>query len=167
MERGGAFSPKRCIASLGLGLTLAGCAIHPVPEDVTGVTTYQIARQIRCETRQAAKERVLSEIRSLAMGSPYVAGDPRAQQLLVRYGDDHEDISTFRPSMFAGPNYVQVRNYLTMIYTTAVAYSFDLTGDETNNFGTTVDGLGPWASKLALGSPVTLIENDPTNAYSL
>ena len=32
---------------------LAGCAIHPLPEDVTGVDTYTIVRQIRCETRQA------------------------------------------------------------------------------------------------------------------
>ena len=151
MEWGKAFSSRQCVVLLGFGLTSAGCAIHPVPEDVTGVTTYQIARQIRCETREAAKELVISEIRSLATGSSYVAGDPRAKQLLERYGDDHEDISTFRPGMFAGPNYARVRDYLTVIYSTAVAYSFDLMGDETNNFGTTVDGLGPWASKLTLG----------------
>jgi len=140
----------RC-AALAAVLLLANCAIHPVPEDVTGVTTYEIARQIRCETREAAKDRVLTEIRSLAMGSPYQAGDLRAQQLLARYDGDGEDISTFRPGLFAGPDYARVRDYLTMIYSTAVAYSFDLTGDETNNLGTTVDLLGPWASKFTLG----------------
>src|SRR5580692_7732176 len=98
----------RLFAAVAAALMFSGCAIHPVPEDVAGVTTYQIARQIRCETRAAAKERVISEIRSLATGSPYQAGDPRAQQLLARYGDDREDISTFRPAMFAGPEYVQV-----------------------------------------------------------
>lgn len=130
---------------------VAGCAIHPVPEDVTGVTTYGIARQIRCETREAARQTVLTELRTLAAGSQYVAGDPRAQQLLARYDDGHEDISTFRPSMFAGPQYQEVRNYLNMIYTSAIAYSFDLMGDETNNVGTTLDWLGPWLSKLQLG----------------
>ena len=35
---------------------LAGCAIHPLPDDVTGVSTYNIVRQIRCEARQAVFE---------------------------------------------------------------------------------------------------------------
>lgn len=132
-------------------MLLAGCAIHPVPEDVTGVTTYEIARQIRCETREAAKDRVLTEIRTLAIGSPYQAGDPRAQQLLAQYEDNREDISTFRPELFSGSNYALVRAYLNTIYSTAVAYSFDLTMDEQNNLGTTIDLLGPWVTKLTLG----------------
>jgi hypothetical protein len=32
---------------------LAGCAIHPLPEDVTRSTTIDIAQKIRCEGRQA------------------------------------------------------------------------------------------------------------------
>ena len=94
--------PKRWFSAASI-LLLAGCAIHPEPENVTGVSTYDIARQIRCETREAAKDRVLTEIRSLAMGSPYQAGDARAQQLLARYEDNREDISTFSPGLFAGP----------------------------------------------------------------
>lgn len=140
----------RLFAVVAASFLLSNCAIHPVPENVTGVTTYEIARQIRCETREAAKDRVLTEIRTLAMGSPYQPGDPRAQQLLARYERDGEDISSFRPAMFAGADYAEVRNYLTTIYSTAVAYSFDLTGDETNNLGTTLDWLGPWAAKFTL-----------------
>jgi hypothetical protein len=138
-------------ATLAAMLLLTGCAIHPVPEDVTGVSTYEIARQIRCETREAAKDRVLTEIRTLAEGSPYQVGDPRARQLLERYERDREDISTFRPELFAGPDYATVRAYFNTIYNTAVAYTFDLTGDEQNNLGTTVDLLGPWVSKFAFG----------------
>jgi hypothetical protein len=141
----------RPFAVIGAVLLLSDCAIHPVPEDVTGVTTYDIARQIRCETRAAAKNRVLTEIRTLAMGSPYQPGDLKAQQLLARYDGDREDISTFRPGLFSGPDYVLVRAYFTMIYSTAVAYSFDLTMDEQNNLGTTINLLGPWVSKLTLG----------------
>jgi hypothetical protein len=133
------------------GVLLAGCAIHPVPEDVTGVTTYQIARQIRCEIREAAKERVLTEIRTLAMGSPFQPGDLKAQRILARYDADREDISTFRPTQFSGPDYALVRAYFTEIYSTAVAYSFDLTMDEFNNLGTTINLLGPWMPKFTLG----------------
>lgn len=35
------------------GLLLAGCAIHPLPEDVTRETTYAIVQKIRCEAREA------------------------------------------------------------------------------------------------------------------
>lgn len=141
---------KGSTVAIAAALLMAGCAIHPVPEDVTGVTTYEIARQIRCETREAAKDRVLTEIRTLAMGSPYQAGDPVAQRLLARYDDNREDISTFSPALFPGPDYALVRAYLNTIYSTAVAYSFDLTMDETNNLGTVLDWLGPWVAKFTL-----------------
>jgi hypothetical protein len=150
MKRNSAAHPKCRSAALAPVLLLAGCAIHPVPENVTGVTTYEIARQIRCETREAAKDRVLTELRTLAMGSPYQAGDPKAQQLLARYDGNRDDISTFRPDLFSGPDYALVRAYFTMIYSTAIAYSFDLTMDEQNNLGTILDWLGPWSPKFTL-----------------
>jgi hypothetical protein len=40
-------------ASVGISVGLAGCAIHPLPENVTGVTTEMIAKKIRCEASQA------------------------------------------------------------------------------------------------------------------
>ena len=142
----------RSFAAVATVVLLTGCAIHPVPEDVTGgVTTYDIARQIRCETREAAKDMVILELRNLATGGPNDPPDWRAQELLARYADNREDISTFRPAMFSGPNYQQVRNYLNMIYSTAIAYSFDLTGDEYNNFGPKVDAVGPWLDKFTFG----------------
>ena len=79
MKRESVVYPERRLAAFAAALLLAGCALHPLPEDVTGVSTYDIARQIRCETREAAKERVLTEIRTLAEGSPYVKGDPIAE----------------------------------------------------------------------------------------
>ncbi|MGF6312216.1 hypothetical protein ABIB82_006114 [Bradyrhizobium sp. i1.8.4] len=152
MTSGRILSAGRSFASLGVVLGLMGCAIHPVPEDVTGATTYQIARQIRCETRAAAKAHVIGFLRQFGNDSPYAAGDLRAKQLLALYDEGgSQDISTFRPGLFAGPYYEEVRNYLTMIYTTAVAYSFDLTGDVQNNIGTTVNLVGPWANNFTLG----------------
>jgi hypothetical protein len=150
MKRESVVYPERRLAAFAAALLLAGCALHPLPEDVTGVSTYDIARQIRCETREAAKERVLTEIRTLAEGSPYVKGDPIARNLLERYDGDRENISSFRPEMFYGPRYATIRAYFNMIYSTAIAYSFDLTMDEQNNFGTILDLLGPMTPKFAL-----------------
>jgi hypothetical protein len=37
----------------------AGCAIKPLPQDVTGNDTYQIVQKIRCETRDAVRSFIL------------------------------------------------------------------------------------------------------------
>ena len=56
---------------VALGLCgLAACAIHPVPEDVTGVSTYQIVRQIRCEARDVVKKTVIGYLKSLTHHPP-------------------------------------------------------------------------------------------------
>lgn len=130
-------------------LMLSGCAIHPLPEDVTGVDTYHIVRQIRCETRNAVIEMVRLELTSLANGAPGVPPHPRAQKLLADYDRDPELISTFKPGLFS--DYPQIQNYFSIIYAAGIAYSFDLTMTEDNNLGTTVNLLGPWAQKLTLG----------------
>jgi hypothetical protein len=142
---------KRSFAAVAAILLLSGCTIHPVPEDVTGVTTYAIARQIRCETREAAKDIILLELKALAAGGPNQLGDLKAQELLARYGGGGEDISTFRPALFSGPQYQEVRNYLNIVYSTAVAYSFDLTMDESDTFSPKADLVGPWLNKFTLG----------------
>jgi hypothetical protein len=140
----------RSAAAIAAALSMAGCVLHPAPEDVTGATTFQIARQIRCETREAAKQQVLNYIKTIAVYDE----DPEAQQLWARYGENQEDISTFRPAMFydtKARQYAVERAYLNTIYSAAVAYSFDLTMDETDSLGTTTDLLGPWFAKLTVG----------------
>ena len=140
--------PFAAVAAVSL---LSGCAIHPVPEDVTGVTTYHIVRQIRCETREAAREFVLRELKRLASGDEDQRADPIAQRLVLQYESDPESISTFRPELFPGPNYARVRNFYNVIYSAAVAYNFDLTMTEENDLGTSINLIGPWASKFTLG----------------
>jgi hypothetical protein len=134
-------------ASIGAAaavLLLAGCALHPVPEDVTGVDTYHIVRQIRCETRQATAEFVIRELRKLAEGGEAQQGNPIAQRIVAAYDADPESISNFTPSVFAGPEYVEVRNFYNVIYTAGVAYNFDLTMTEDNNLTANANFLGPW-----------------------
>ena len=47
------------IALFGLACLMAGCSIHPLPEDVTGVPTTEIVRKIRCEARDAVVAELL------------------------------------------------------------------------------------------------------------
>jgi hypothetical protein len=129
-------------------LLLSGCALHPVPEDVTGVDTYHIVRQIRCETREAAAEFVIKELRRLATEG----GDQIAQRIVADYDENPETISNFNPAVFRGTNYARVRDLYNVIYTTAIAYNFDLTMTEDNNLGASANFLAPWAtSTFTLG----------------
>jgi hypothetical protein len=133
----------RFFAAVAVALLLSACSIHPLPEDVTGVNTYHIVRQIRCETRAAVIAIILRVLRREADG-----GDPIAQRLVEKYDAEPEAIGAFNPNLFPGPDYAQYRNLYNVIYTAAIAYNFDLTMNETNNLGTTSDLLGPWSPKF-------------------
>jgi len=141
----------RLLAASAAAFLLANCSIHPVPEDVTGVNTYHIARQIRCETREAALQFLLRELGRLATDHEDQLADPIARQVLDEYEANPDSISKFTPERFRGPKYEQVRNFYRVIYSTAIAYNFDLTMAERNDLGTIVNLLGPWARKLTLG----------------
>jgi hypothetical protein len=146
---------NRPIVAAAAVLLMSGCALHPVPEDVTGVDTYHIVRQIRCETREATKEFVIRELRRLAADHEDQAGDPIAQRIVADYDRDPESISNFRPEVFAGPQYAQVRNLYKVIYTSAVAYNFDLTMTENDDLGANANIVGPWTGAtftLGLGA---------------
>jgi hypothetical protein len=141
----------RLLGVISTGILLANCAIHPVPEDVTGVDTYHIVRQIRCETREAAIQLLIRELRRLGTDHEDQAADPIAQHVVAMYEADPESISNFRPELFPGPKYVQVRNLYNVIYSAAIAYNFDLTMSEENDLNATLDFLGPWFTKFTLG----------------
>src|SRR5882762_10301439 len=107
------------IAAVALSFFSAGCAIHPLPQDVTGVDTYHIVRQIRCEARETIRQEVIRWLTKMA-----TAGDPISQQLLVKYESDPESISSFRPDVFKGPDYVEVRPVAKLFYDAGIAYNF-------------------------------------------
>jgi hypothetical protein len=142
---------SRLLAASAAAFLLSNCSIHPVLEDVTGVNTYHIARQIRCETREAAAKFLLRELRRLGTDHEDQPADPIAQRLVQDYDAKPELISTFTPEVFSGPKYEQVRNFYRVIYSTAIAYNFDLTMSEQNDLGTTINLLGPWARRFTLG----------------
>jgi hypothetical protein len=116
---------------------LVGCAIHPLPEDVTRVTSFDIVRQIRCETRDTIREIVIGWLETLATYEHSV----RAQQLAAQYRADPASIRTFHYDLFNTPDLVHVRATAKLFYDTGIAYNFDLTGTEDNNLSADVNLL--------------------------
>jgi len=115
-------------AAVALSFLGAGCAIHPLPEDVTGVTTYHIVRQIRCEARETIKQEVINWINLMA-----AAGYRIPQDLALKYQNDPEAVSTFHYDVFKGPEYAAIRSVAKLFYDTGIAYNFDLTMTENND----------------------------------
>jgi hypothetical protein len=115
--------------TVALALAATGCSIHPVPEDVTGVTTYHIVRQIRCEARDTLRTIVTDWLVKLAAKSH----DPLLERLASQYVNDPASINTFHYDLFKGPQYARIRSTAKLFYDAGIAYAFDLTGTETNN----------------------------------
>jgi hypothetical protein len=132
-------------------IVLSGCTLYPVPEDVTGVDTYNIVRQIRCETREAVRDLILTELKREATDSPDQPANPIALRLVQEYEADREQMDNFSPNIFSGQSYIQFRNFYNVIYSVGIAYNFDLTMNEENDVGTMIDALGAWAPKFTLG----------------
>jgi hypothetical protein len=116
------------VAAIALSIFAAGCAIHPLPEDVTGVDTYDIVRQIRCEARETIRLEVIRWLNRMA-----AFGDPLAQRLALRYESDPDSINAFHYDLFRGPEYVRIRSVAKLFYDTGIAYDFDLTMTENND----------------------------------
>ncbi len=55
-----------------LGVLCGGCSMHPLPEDVTPLNTYQIVQKIRCEVRDSLR---LFVIGALKKSDPIIAAD--------------------------------------------------------------------------------------------
>jgi hypothetical protein len=126
------------VAAIVFSVFTAGCAIHPLPQDVTGVDTYHIARQIRCEARETIRLEVINWLNKLA-----AAGDPLAQQLALQYESAPDSISTFRPEVFTGRDRAAIRSVAKLFYDAGIAYNFDLTMTEDNNLMTGLSFLKP------------------------
>jgi hypothetical protein len=138
---------SRCVAAIAAASLMAGCAIHPVPEDVTGVPTQGIVKQIRCETRDAVRAVVLRVIDRMAAN-----GDQRAQDISSLFHADPEQMNTFSPdASFSRPGDIHVREVFDLIYSAAIAYNFDLTMSEDNNLTTGVSLLGLGQTTFNLG----------------
>jgi hypothetical protein len=125
-------------------LFLTGCSIHPLPEDTTGVSTYNIVRQIRCEARQAVFDYAIN----------YLTGpknhDEDAKRIGFEFKENLRPIHTFSYKLFKQP----VRQLVQLFADTGIAYNFQLQMQEINNIDPQVDLLSPLGKNL-FSSPVT------------
>jgi hypothetical protein len=137
---------RSMLAIAGLSL-LTGCAIHPVPENVTGVNTVDIVKQIRCETREALTDIIKEKLKDWAE-----RGSAEAGVLLRQYESDPDSIANFHPRLFPGPSYVEVRRLINVFAETGIAYNFDLQMTENNDLTTDISLLRPVVTpKFTLG----------------
>jgi hypothetical protein len=121
-----------------LAFTLAGCAIHPLPEDVSSVPTYVIVRQIRCETREAV---IHNAIGWLTSEQNEIEGkvDPASRAIGLDF-QNGRPIQQFSPKLFKG----RVHDIIAAFYDAGVAYTFDLDMSEINNLDPQIDLLDPF-----------------------
>jgi hypothetical protein len=144
---------------------LAGaCAVHPMLEDYTGVTSPQIVQQIRCETRAAAIQALTSWLADLGHDHPSQAGVPLARRLAERYKSNPNDVAGFSAALFKGAEFQEVRNVIDIFYSIGVAYNFDLTMTEENDLSAGAANFqsGPANSlfKLGIGGSATRKRNN-------
>ena len=134
---------------------LSACGVHPLPEDVTGLDTYQIVRQIRCETRAAGKKLALDKIREWAHAeSEPLEVRTKSKIILDRYDNDSEEFAAnFDPDKeYAGESGRTFRDTLDAIYGLGLTYAFDLNISNQRSLNpSAADFVGPWASKFTLG----------------
>lgn len=127
----------RCAAGAAFLVLLVGCSIRPATEDTTQLSSYQISRQISCETRQAVIESTLRFLTSEANRHPFPTNNPAKP--FVRL-DDHsyaiglalarhpDSIVRFDPSKLTG----NARAIIGLMWNTGIAYNYDLEMTELN-----------------------------------
>jgi hypothetical protein len=116
----------RSVIVVALASWLAGCAIHPLPEDVTGNTTYAIVQKIRCEARDALDQLAIRGLRE--------STNPRTISLADLLAERRVTIL----DLFMNPHYMrdvdrEVHNNFDVFTLSALAFDFSLVGTENND----------------------------------
>jgi hypothetical protein len=135
---------------------VASCAIRPLPEQTAGLTTFNIVKQVRCETREAAFNVLVKGV-----ANNDIFGE-QAQAVAEGFRDHPELMHEFKPALFTG----RARDFVDYFWNTGVAYNFSLDMTETNDFGANVSfirALTDSTTTLGLGGSVDrLRENKRT-----
>jgi hypothetical protein len=132
------------LATVIAAFWLAGCAIHPLPDEVTGVTTFVIVKQIRCEARQAIFDFAihwLVDIQDI---------DADAKRIGLEFREGRRPIHEFNYTLFKGP----VRQLVQPFFGTGIAYNFQLQMQEINNIDPMTD-LMTFNGRNVFTSPVS------------
>jgi hypothetical protein len=107
------------------------------------VSTLNIVKQIRCETRKAVFD---TAVRWLVYDDNV---DDVSREIGVSFNGTGRSIEQFRPTLFKG----RVRQIFDMFWKTGVAYNYSFEMTETNNFNAEINLLKPFtdsANRLGL-----------------
>jgi hypothetical protein len=127
---------------VAFGLLLGGCAIHPLPENVTELNSFQIAQQIRCEAREGVIDSVLTYMASEGNATE------RSKKLSDYYRQRPDQIRSLHPRRLEG----QMRAVTAFFWNTGIAYNYELVMTETNNLNGGVNLADPFTrGSVALG----------------
>jgi hypothetical protein len=97
---------------MSLGMT--SCAIHPLPEDFTGIPTDMIVRKIRCEARSGIKSNLTQWLKK-------VPNAPAVNRIGVEFENGARPLDTFSADLFQGP----VRTIIETFQDTAIGFDFN------------------------------------------
>lgn len=151
MRARGIFGGRRLLFFALIGLASSGCAIHPLPGDLAGVGTSVIVKQIRCEARAAGVQALLNYLAdddNFRNGQVDLASHTIGTDLLKRAKNDPEAVAKFDPRQLKG----RAKHIVDILYSTGIAYNFDLTGLEMNNFDPQINFIRP----LSISSVVSM-----------
>lgn len=144
-------SCRHIFAIVLFGLFVGGCSIRPLPDDTAHVSTYDIVRQIRCETREAVIESLRTfltdpgnrQIIPAPGGRTFQKVDDKSYAIGIAtfqaYDADPASIARFNPAPLSG----FARYVVDVLLRTGVAYNFDLTGYEQNNIDPEINFIRP------------------------
>lgn len=131
------------LASFGTG----GCSIRPIPENFSGLSTYNVVNRIRCEARTAIKERTVRLLDE--------SKDAYAKQLALKLDEN--------PRLFAKTSFKglpkETRDLLDKYDGTGVAFDFTFTMAEGSGASVGLGLLDPFfrgsvAASLSAGASV-------------
>jgi hypothetical protein len=124
-------------AAIGVAVSVTGCAIHPLPDDVTGVSTFTIVKKIRCEARDALKENLIRWLKKSTAHNNSAA----ALDIAERLEDGRLPVENFYTEI--GKLSAREQSNIKMFKDTAIAYDFNFDMTEMNNLDPTVNLTRP------------------------
>jgi hypothetical protein len=119
-------SNVRRLTVLWAALSVSGCALHPLPEDVTGVPTHTIVRQIRCEARAAVKDNLTDWLD--------LYNNPDLKRMGLEFAMN-TDPAAARKSQLPST----IKDIIQKFQNTAIVYDFTFDITETNNLDGVLD----------------------------
>ncbi|MBM2711055.1 hypothetical protein JQK88_07295 [Mesorhizobium caraganae] len=119
---------------------LAGCSIYPLPDDIMGYSSRDIATQIRCETRYALQQQLIGMLTS---DDDNVSYDGKVGSVAAAAFDaDRTLFHGLSWEKFKWKGHEDLSKTLAGLGVTMVSYDFTLDGTENNTLGFSGTVLG-------------------------